>query len=136
MKLLALETKNTRVVKTADNAEQSDSNVQQEGFFTKKPKKLKPIPRDIIPYITIEMNAIQSENDQAMLAGYTCSKLELVDFYLNCIDTQDERYIVPHTRQYLVQMQNDLNRLLAQILRVRPMNKMSRLWKTGVNLPG
>mgnify|MGYP006872973065 CR=1 FL=1 len=111
-------------------------DIHQEGFLSKKPKKLKPIPRDIIPYITIEMNNIKDSNDQAMLAGYTCSKLELVDFYLNCIDTQDDRYIVPHTRQYLVQLQSDLNRLLAQILRVRPMNKMDRIWKANVTLPG
>lgn len=113
-----------------DNAE-----VQQEGFFTKKPKRLKPIPRDTVAYIQVELNAIKDSNDQAMLAGYTCSKLELVDFYLNCIDTQDERYIVPHTRQYLVQMQNDLNQLLTKILQVRPVNKMDRMWKVGVNLP-
>lgn len=119
---------------SADNV--SNDTMYQEGFFTKKPKKLKPIPRDIIPYITIEANNIKDANDQQMIAGYTCSKLELVDFYLNCLDTQDDRYIVPHTRQYLVQMQNDLNRLLTQILHVRPVNKMDRMWKVGVNLPG
>jgi hypothetical protein len=112
-----------------------NSEVQQEGFLSKKPKRLKPIPRDTIAYIQIELNAIKDSNDQAMLAGYTCSKLELVDFYLNCIDTQDDRYIVPHTRQYLVQMQNDLNNLLTKILQVRPMNKMDRVWKVGVTLP-
>lgn len=107
----------------------------QEGFLTKRPKKLKPIPRDIIPYIQVEMNAIQDTNDQAMLSGYTCSKLELVDFYLNVLDTNDERYIVPHTRQYLVQFQNDLNRLLTQILRLRPINKNDRVWRVNVNYP-
>ena len=79
-----------------------DDDYIGEGFMTRRPKKLKPIPRDIIPYITIEMNAIQDTNDQAMLSGYTCAKLELVDFYLNVIDTKDDRYIVPHSRQYLV----------------------------------
>ena len=112
-----------------------NADVQQEGFLTKKPKRLKPIPRDTIAYITVELNAIRDDNDQVMLAGYTCSKLELVDFYLNCIDTQDDRYIVPHSRQYLVQMQNELNALLTKILQVRPMNKMNRIWKPGVTLP-
>ena len=100
----------------------------QEGLF-RRPKKLKPIPRDVVAYITVEMNAIKDSNDQAMLAGYTCSKLELVDFYITCIDTQDDRYIVPHTRQYLVQMQDDLNRLLTQILRIKPVNRNDRMWK-------
>lgn len=107
----------------------------EEAFFSKKPKKLKPIPRDVIAYITVEMNAIQDANDQAMLSGYTCAKLDLVDFYLNCIDTQDERYIVPHTREYLVNMQNELNRLLAQILRIKPVNRYDRMWKSNVTLP-
>lgn len=107
----------------------------QEGFLTKRPKKLKPLPRDIISYITIELNAIQDSNDQAMLSGYTCSKLELVDFYLNCIDTQDERYIVPHTRQYLVNMQKQLNDLLTRILRIKPINKNDRVWQVNVNYP-
>jgi len=106
-----------------------------EGFISKRPKKLKPIPRDIISYITVEINAIQDTNDQAMLSGYTCSKLELVDFYLNAIDTRDERYIVPHTRDYLVNMQNELNRLLTQILRIRPVNKTDRVWRVNVTYP-
>ena len=101
----------------------------EESFRTRHPKKLKPIPRDIIAYISVEINAIRDENDQAMLAGYTSSKLELVDFYLNCIDTDDPRYIVPHTRQYLVQMQNELNDLLKRILAIRPIHKADRMWK-------
>jgi hypothetical protein len=100
----------------------------QEGLF-KRPKKLKPIPRDVVAYITVEINAIKDANDQAMLASYTCAKLELVDFYITCIDTKDERYIVPHTRQYLVQMQTDLNRLLTRILQIKPINHNDRMWK-------
>lgn len=100
----------------------------QEGLFN-RPKKLKPIPRDVVAYITVEMNDIKDANDQAMIAGYCCAKLELVDFYITCIDTKDDRYIVPHTREYLVQMQNDLNRLLTRILQIRPVNKNDRMWK-------
>lgn len=111
----------------------SNSKYHQEGFLSKKPKKLKPIGRDVVAYITCEMNDIRSANDQAMLAGYTCSKIELVDFYLTCLDTQDARYIVPHNKQYLVQMKADLERLLAQILRIRPINRSEQIWR--VNYP-
>lgn len=117
------------------SSEKIDDESYQEGFLSKKPKKLKPIPRDIIAYITVEMNAIEDSNDQAMLSGYTCSKLELVDFYLNVIDTKDDRYIVPHTRDYLVNMQNELNKLLTQILRIRPINRNDRVWRVNVNYP-
>jgi hypothetical protein len=112
----------------------SNSKMHQEGFLSKKPKKLKPIGRDVVAYITCEMNDIRSANDQAMLAGYTCSKIELVDFYLTVLDTQDARYIVPHNKQYLTQMKNDLEKLLTQILRIRPINRSEQIWR--VNYPG
>lgn len=123
-------------VEDDDKDDDKNDDHFEEAFFSKKPKRLKPIPRDVVAYITVEMNAIQDSNDQAMLAGYTCSKLELVDFYLTCLDTQDDRYIVPHTRQYLVQMQNDLNKLLNQILKIKPINRNSGIWKQNVTLPG
>lgn len=109
--------------------------IHQEGFLSKKPKKLKPIPRDIIAYITVEMNDISSANDQAMLSGYTCSKIELVDFYLTVLDAQDPRYIVPHNKQYLENMKRELENLLTQILRIRPINRMDRVWRLNVNYP-
>lgn len=112
----------------------SNSKMHQEGFLSKKPKKLKPIGRDVVAYITCEMNDIRSANDQAMLAGYTCSKIELVDFYLTVLDTQDARYIVPHNKQYLTQMKSDLEKLLTQILRIRPINRSEQIWR--VNYPG
>lgn len=113
--------------------ESNNAGEYNEGFLTKKPKKLKPIPRDIIPYITIEMNAIKDSNDQAMLAGYTTNKIDLVDFYLTILDTQDPRYIVPHNRIYLENMRRDLDSLLIQILRIRPINRSDRVWR--VNYP-
>lgn len=112
----------------------SNPKMHQEGFLSKKPKKLKPIGRDVVAYITCEMNDIRSANDQAMLAGYTCSKIELVDFYLTVLDTQDARYIVPHNKQYLTQMKDDLEKLLTQILRIRPINRSEQIWR--VNYPG
>ena len=101
-----------------------------EGFMLKRPKKLKAIDvRGIASYVTVEMNAIKDSNDQAMLAGYVCSKLELIDFYLTVIDTNDDRYIVPHSRQYLVDGQRQLSDLLTRILKIRPINKSSRIWQ-------
>jgi len=108
---------------------------QETNAILVKPKKLKPIGRDVVAYIMTQKNSIEDSNDQAMVASYCCAKLELVDFYLNCIDTKDYRYIVPHNRQYLVQMQNDLNRCLQEILRVRPINRMDRAWKVNVVYP-
>lgn len=111
----------------------ANNQMHQEGFLTKRPKKLKPIGRDVVAYITCEMNDIHSANDQAMLAGYTCSKIELVDWYITVLDTQDPKYIVPHTRQYLVTIKAQLESLLAQILKIRPINRTDQIWR--VNYP-
>lgn len=116
-----------------EEVEPEEDKVVEEGFLSKKPKKLKPIGRDVVAYITCEMNDIHSANDQAMLAGYTCSKIELVDWYITCLDTQDPKYMVPHTRQYLVTMKAQLESLLAQILKIRPINRAEQIWR--VNYP-
>jgi hypothetical protein len=121
------------LVKEEVEPEDDKKEVVEEGFLSKKPKKLKPIGRDVVAYITCEMNDIHSANDQAMLAGYTCSKIELVDWYITCIDTQDPKYMVPHTRQYLVTMKAQLESLLAQILKIRPINRSEQIWR--VNYP-
>jgi hypothetical protein len=89
----------------------------QEGFFN-KPKRLKDLKmRDTVTYITLEISDIRDVNDAQILSGYVCSKLEITDFYISCLDNNDPKYIVPHTRQQLVQFQNDLNRLLHRFLR-------------------
>jgi hypothetical protein len=96
----------------------------------KRPKKLKAIDiRGIVSYVTIEMNDIKDANDQAMIAGYVCSKLELIDFYITVLDTHDDRYDVPHTRQYLVDGQRQLSDLLTRILKIRPINRADRIWQ-------
>ena len=99
-------------------------------FSLKRPKKLKSIDiRSIVAYVTVEMNAIKDSNDQAMLAGYVCSKLELIDFYITVLDTHDDRYVVPHSRQYLADGQRQLSDLLTKILKIRPIDKSERIWK-------
>ena len=107
----------------------------QEGFFN-KPKRLKDLKmRDTVTYITLEISDIRDVNDAQILSGYVCSKLEITDFYISCLDNNDPKYIVPHTRPQLVQFQNDLNRLLTQILKIRPVNRADRTWMVNVNYP-
>ena len=103
-------------------------------FSLKRPKHLKAIDvRSIVAYVTVEMNAIKDSNDQAMLAGYVCSKLELIDFYITVLDTHDDRYVVPHSRQYLADGQRQLSDLLTKILKIRPIDKSERIWKAIVS---
>ena len=68
-----------------------------------------------------------------MLAGYVCSKLELIDFYITVLDTHDDRYVFPHSRQYLADGQRQLSDLLTKILKIRPIDKSERIWKAIVS---
>jgi hypothetical protein len=70
-----------------------------------------------------------------MLAAYTCAKLETCDFYLSCLDTNDGRYIVPHDRTFLMNYQRQLNTLLTEILKLKPVDKQDRVWKVSVDYP-
>lgn len=71
-------------------------------------KKLKKIPRDLIPYITIEAESIKDANDKYMIASYCTSKIEIVEWYIELLDTNNPKYIVPHPRPYLVNMRTQL----------------------------
>ena len=74
----------------------------------RKPKKLKRIPMDTIAYIQIEAESIKDSNDKMMIASYCCSKIEMVDWYIELIDVGSTKYVIPHNRQYLENMKTQL----------------------------
>ena len=74
-------------------------------------KKLKKIPRSIIPYIQIEIESIKDDIDKNLIVGYIVSKLDLVNWYIELLDTGSNKYIVPHTRLYLVSFKKELLKL-------------------------
>jgi hypothetical protein len=76
-------------------------------------KKLKKIPKDIVAYIQIETEAIETSNDKMMIASYCLSKLEIVEWYIELIDTDN---IVPHTRAYLVDVRTQLLKCYKEIM--------------------
>lgn len=47
------------------------------------PEKLKRIPADLVSYIQIETETIETATDKMMIASYCANKLELVEWYLN-----------------------------------------------------
>lgn len=71
-------------------------------------KKLKKIPRDIVSYIMIETESIRDANDKMMIASYCLSKLDIVEWYIELIDTGSSKYIVPHNREYLTSVRTQL----------------------------
>jgi hypothetical protein len=64
-------------------------------------KKLKKIPINLVSYIQIEAEAIQDSNDKMMISSYCLSKLELVNWYLEVLESGSKKYIVPQSKSYL-----------------------------------
>ena len=98
----------------------------------KQPRRLKALGREIVSYIPTQIMQVQDTHDQMVLVGYVASQLEKVDFYLNCLDTDDGRYIVPHDKNYLLTLQKELTDLLQRIMKLNPIVKYDRVWKPGI----
>ena len=82
-------------------------------------KKLKKIPKDLIPYIQIETENIASANDKMMLATYTLGKIEIVEWYIALIDSESKKYIVPHSKEYLIVIRTQLLACYKKIMDVK-----------------
>ena len=91
-----------------------------------KVKKLKKIPRDLIAYITIETESIEDANDKMMIASYCLGKLDIVEWYIELIDTANPKYIVPHTRPYLATIRTQLLECYKNIMATKIPDKKKR----------
>ena len=96
-----------------------------------KPKKLKRIPSNIIPYVQIEGEAVKDANDKQMIVHYAYAKLELIDFYIAALE--DKKYVVPHSLDYLQGLQHDLTAAVKTIM-AKPLPNSSE-WNVKVDYP-
>lgn len=71
-------------------------------------KKLKKIPSDLITYIRIETDDIESSNDKMLISSYCLSYMEKVDWYIDLLDTASRKYVVPHNKPYLESLREQL----------------------------
>ena len=81
-----------------------------------KPKKLKKIPYDLVSYIQIETEAIKDANDKMMISSYCLGKLEKVNWYISILQSDSEKYIVPHTLPQLESIRDQLQECHKQIM--------------------
>lgn len=89
-------------------------------------KKLKKIEYDLIPYITIETEAIKDANDKMMISSYCLSKLKTVEWYIELLQVGSEKYIVPHTLSELESIRSQLMTCHERIMRVKIQNPQNR----------
>ena len=81
-----------------------------------KVKRLKKIPSDLVAYITIEGEAIRDANDKMMIVSYAYGKLEIIEWYLELLEVGSRRYIVPHSKEYLVGVKTQILSAIKRIM--------------------
>ena len=86
-----------------------DSFYASEAFFNRV-HKLKRIDPADIDYIGLEVNNIKSNDDKMMIVSYIYNKIDTIDYYLALIDSKNPKYVIPHSRESLVNMRNILEK--------------------------
>lgn len=94
-----------------------------------KKKKLKKIPYDLVSYIQIETETIEDANDKMMIASYCLGKLQTVNWYIQLLQSGNEKYIVPHSLPELESIRDQLMACHKEIMSVK-INKPGKrpLW--------
>ena len=91
-----------------------------------KPKKLKKIPYDLVAYITIETEAIKDANDKMMISSYCLHKLEIVNWYLELLESGSKKYIVPQSKAHLEMVREQLMECHKNIMDVKIIDQKKR----------
>ena len=89
-------------------------------------EKLKRIPNDLVSYIQIETEAIKDANDKMILSSYTIGKLEMVNWQIELLELGSKKYIVPHSKQHLEPIRNELMACHKNIMSVKIANPRDR----------
>ena len=82
-------------------------------------KKLKKIPYDLVSYIQIETEAIETSNDKMMISSHCLHKLKIVNWYLELLKTNSSKYVVPHSKEQLEMIRDQLMECHKQIMSVK-----------------
>jgi len=98
---------------------ENTEDVFLEKVFGKKVKRLKKIPPDLVSYILIEGRSIRDDNDRLLIISYLFAKVEIIEWYIELIDVQSPNYIVPHTRDHLVRIKNQLMEAHKEIMAIK-----------------
>ena len=89
-------------------------------------RKLKKIPSDLVSYIQIETEAIKDANDKQMISSYCLHKLDVINWYLELLETGSKKYIVPQGKAHLEMVRDQLMACHKAIMSVKITNPSDR----------
>jgi superfamily II DNA helicase RecQ len=78
-------------------------------------KKLKRIPNDLVSYVQSKGKAAKDFNDKETIISYAQHKIEIIDWYIKLLDNNSKKYIVPHSREYLVSYMEQLSTAIQEV---------------------
>jgi len=80
------------------------------------PKKLKPIPSNLLSYIQIEGEAIKDSTDKQMIVSYAHGKMDTINWYVDLLTVGSDKYVVPHSLEHLNSIKQQLQSLIDKIM--------------------
>lgn len=88
--------------------------------------RLKKIPSDLVSYIQIETEAIKDSNDKMMISSYCLNKLDVVNWYIELIESGSEKYIVSQSKTHLEMIRDQLISCHKKIINTKINNSKDR----------
>lgn len=97
-----------------------ESAYTKEAFNVFK-KKMERIDPATVDYIAVRKDDMKTNDDKLMLVTYIYGKLDLINYYLDIMDNPKyaKRYVFANSRNELLRMRDQLEKLKTQILEYR-----------------
>jgi hypothetical protein len=78
-------------------------------------KKLKKISDYLVTYVQNTGAEAQNSAEKERIISYAQSKIKIIDWYMALIDNDSEKYIVPHSKNYLNEIKEQLLTAIQEI---------------------
>lgn len=86
-------------------------------FFHFGGRNLKRLDPTDFNYISIEKENIKTNDDKMLLISYINTKVDSINFYIACTEDKDNGFVVPHTKEQLLEMRSKLEKIEDEVMK-------------------
>lgn len=86
-------------------------------FFHFGGRNLKKLDPTDFNYILIEKENMKNNDDKMLLVSYINTKIDTINYYVACTEDKDNGFIVPHTKEQLLEMRSKLERIEDEVMK-------------------
>lgn len=102
-----------------------------EGLFGRK--KLKRISKAVVGYVKVKGANARDADELTLFVSYGYSQAERCEWYIDIIDREDDRYIVPQTRKDLEWIRDELYKVLDEITKKPFYRHKGSIYQNGID---